>query len=53
MKQLKKFIGKQVKDFVLTPIKNEMIIVFEDNTALWFKEKPYAYGSVKQIGRGE
>jgi len=46
---LKPLIGKRVKDFVTTPIKNEFIIVFEDDRALWFSDKPYAIGSIKKI----
>ena len=46
---LKPYIGKGIKDFVNTPIKNEFVIIFEDNTALWFHEKPYAIGSVREL----
>jgi len=46
---LKILIGKRVKDFVITPIKNEFVIVFEDDRALWFSNKPYAIGSIKKI----
>ena len=46
---LKSCIDKKVKDFVSTPVKDEFVIIFEDNTALWFHEKPYAIGSVREI----
>jgi len=49
LNDLKHLIGKKVKDFAITPIKNEFIIIFENNTALWFSEKPYAIGSVKEV----
>ncbi|RLJ05530.1 MAG: hypothetical protein DRP18_02900 [Candidatus Aenigmatarchaeota archaeon] len=51
LKDLKFCIGKRVKDFVNTSIKNEFVIIFEDNTALWFHKEPYAIGSVKRIGK--
>jgi len=46
---LKRLMGQKVKDFTITPIKKEFVIIFEDNTALWFSKKPYAIGSVKEI----
>jgi len=46
---LKSCIGRKVKDFVSTPVKDEFVIIFEDNRALWFHEKPYAIGSVREI----
>jgi len=47
---LKSLIEKQAKkDFVITPIKNEFVIVFEDDRAIWFSNKPYAIGSIKKI----
>jgi len=46
---LKPLIGKRVKDFITTSIKNEFIIIFEDDKALWFSDKPYAIGSIKKI----
>jgi len=49
LKDLKPYIGKGVKDFVNTPIKNEFVIIFEDNTTLWFHEGPYAVGSVREL----
>jgi len=49
MSDLISYIGKKVKDFALTPVKCELVIIFEDNTALWFHEKPYAIGSVREI----
>ena len=48
---LKSCIGKKVKDFVSTTIKNEFVIIFDDNTALWFHKKPYAIGSVREMER--
>ena len=48
MKDLKRLISMKIKDFAITPIREEFIIIFEDNTALWFSEKPYAIGSVKE-----
>ena len=46
---LKPCIGKRIKDFVNTPFKNEFVVIFEDNTALWFHEEPYAIGSVREV----
>ena len=53
LKDLKPYIGKQVKDFVNTSIKNEFVIIFEDNTALWFREEPYAIGSVRELEKSK
>jgi len=46
---LNSYIGRKIKDFANTPIKNEFVIIFEDNTALWFHEGPYAIGSVREL----
>ena len=48
MNDLKLFIGRKVKDFAITPIKNEFVVIFEDDRALWFSNKPYAVGSIKR-----
>ena len=53
LKDLKPYIGKRVKDFVNTPIKNEFAIIFEDNTALWFHKEPYAIGSVRELEKNK
>jgi len=47
---LKSLIGKRVKkkcDYANK--KNEFVIVFKDDRALWFSNKPYAIGSIKKI----
>lgn len=49
MSDLISYIGKKVKDFAVTPIRGELVIIFDDNTALWFHKKPYAIGSVREI----
>jgi len=56
LNDLKFYIGKKIKkikDFVKTSIKNEFVIIFEDNTALWFHEKPYAIGSVRELEKNK
>jgi len=51
MSDLISYIGKKVKDFAVTPIRGELVIIFDDNTALWFHKKPYAIGSVREMER--
>jgi len=48
MKELNCYLGKRIKDFIDTPLKHEFIIIFEDNTAIWFHTAPYAIGTVKE-----
>ena len=47
MKELKVFIGKEVKDFAISL--NEFVIIFTDNTAVYFPCKPDAIGKVKEV----
>ena len=49
LKALREFTGKRVKDFAYTPVLKEFVIIFEDNTALWFREGPHAKGEVEEI----
>ena len=49
MNEISNYIGKRIKDFIDTPLKHEFIIIFEDNTALWFYIGPYAVGRVQEL----
>lgn len=50
LKELKTFIGKQVKDFATINGNNNFSIVFEDNTILKFTDEPVECGRVQDVG---
>jgi len=53
LKELKSLLNKKVKDFGITSIGSEFVVIFQDNTALWFHERPYAIGSVDERKKNE
>ena len=44
---LERFRGKRVKDFIYTPNGGKFVIVFEDDTSLYFKGPPLAHGVIR------
>ena len=44
---LEDFVGKRVKDFSRGI--NSFVIIFEDNTALWFPREPTHMGTVREV----
>ncbi len=47
---LRPFLGKRVKDFSRGI--NSFVIIFEDNTAIWFSTPPTHIGSLTEV-RGD